>query len=87
MRRERTPMGPEVLSRPNGQYCDRFGLSFPPDPAPCCPANPNDAGRGGCSPHRVTKAPTLPDEQGARRVRVDGKVLGRAADWDLTEYL
>jgi hypothetical protein len=29
-----------------------------------------------------------PDEQGARRVRVDGAILGRAADLrDLTEYL
>lgn len=28
-----------------------------------------------------------PDEQGARRVRVDGTILGRAADRDLTEYL
>lgn len=29
-----------------------------------------------------------PDEQGARRVRVDGHILGRAADLqDLTEYL
>jgi hypothetical protein len=29
-----------------------------------------------------------PDEQGARRVRVDGTILGRAADLrDLTEYL
>ncbi|MFD7016158.1 hypothetical protein [Streptomyces sp. NPDC059928] len=29
-----------------------------------------------------------PDEQGARRVRVDGTILGRARDLrDLTEYL
>ncbi|MEV5940646.1 hypothetical protein [Streptomyces sp. NPDC051994] len=29
-----------------------------------------------------------PDEQGARRVRVDGTILGRATDLrDLTEYL